>query len=220
MARTVVFFLFMIVTLTFAPIMAQGETAAKSAAPAGEKAQADSQKQYDVKIKQLEENISQLKEKIFRSKARLLVLQETILKGVIAGAKAVVVHEDQLGGLYYLESVAYYLDGNPIFGRTNENGELKPGTDLQVYDGNVNPGNHMLTVYMVYRGQSSVFSYIEGIKVKLKANYVFKAEEGKVTRVDVKGFDKGGVTAQFEKRPGVKFDSNYLDFTEIGTTAN
>ncbi len=78
----------------------------------------------------------------------------------------------------------------------------------------------MLTVYMVYRGQSSVFSYIEGIKVKLKANYVFKAEEGKVTRVDVKGFDKGGVTAQFEKRPGVKFDSNYLDFTEIGTTAN
>ncbi len=116
MARTVVFFLFMIVTLTFAPIMAQAETAAKSAAPAGEKAQADSQKQYDVKIKQLEENISQLKEKIFRSKARLLVLQETILKGVIAGAKAVVVHEDQLGGLYYLESVAYYLDGNPSSG--------------------------------------------------------------------------------------------------------
>ncbi len=225
MARTVVFFLFMIATLTLAPVMAGAETAAKSAATTDTKAPAskageDTQKQYDVKIKQLEENITQLKEKIFRSKSRLLVLQETILKGVIAGAKAVVYHEDQLGGLYYLESVAYYLDGNPIYGRTNENGELKPGEEMQVYDGNVNPGNHMLTVYMIYRGQSSVFSYIEGIRVKLKANYVFKAEEGKVTRVDVKGFDKGGVTAQFEKRPGVKFDSNYLDFTEIGTTAN
>ena len=37
---------------------------------------------FELKVKSLEENVNELKEKIFRTKARLLLLQETVLGGV------------------------------------------------------------------------------------------------------------------------------------------
>jgi len=42
---------------------------------------------YEVKLKSLEEKVNQLKEKIFRSKTRLMLLQETLMHGVIAGSR-------------------------------------------------------------------------------------------------------------------------------------
>ncbi len=169
---------------------------------------------YDLKMKELEEKVNQLKEKIFRSKTRLLLLQETILHGVIAGSKAVITHKNEMGGAYRLESVAYYLDGAPIFGKIDIDGDLSGKESIEIYNGTIQPGKHMLSVYMVYRGDSSVFVYVEGIQVKLKSSYTFKAEEGKISLIDVVGFDKGGVMAKFEDRPAVKYNTRFTDLQE------
>ena len=42
---------------------------------------------YGVRLRDLEQRINELKEQIFRSKARLSLLAETVLQGVVAGAK-------------------------------------------------------------------------------------------------------------------------------------
>ncbi len=169
---------------------------------------------YELKLKQLEEKVNQLKEKIFRSKTRLLLLQETILHGVIAGSKSVITHKNDIGSVYKLESVAYYLDGAPIFGKIDIDGDLNNDKEIEIYNGTIQPGNHLLSVYMVYRGHSAVFVYVEGIQVKLKSSYTFKAEEGKITKIDVVGYDKGGSTARFEERPAVKYQTHFYDLQE------
>jgi len=215
----------LLLTLAFSSMVwaAEGE-GAKPSAPQepglagksgpGSQALTSSDEVYEIKLKQLEEKVNQLKEKIFRSKTRLLLLQETILHGVIAGSKAVITHRNLMESSYKLESVAYYLDGAPIFGKIDIDGDLDKKKEIEIYNGTIQPGNHMLSVYMVYRGDSAVFVYVEGIQVKLKSSYTFKAEEGKVTHIEVIGYDKGGVLAKFNERPAVKYETHFADLQE------
>ncbi len=229
-----------IVVLAFCvPALAQdapAEDAADAAAPAAEPAPAEepappaeapapadepkgqelttANEVYDINLKELQNKVDQLKEKIFRSKARLLLLKETILRGVLAGSKAVVSHRNTLGSAFKLESVAYYLDGSPIFGKIDIDGSLNNDKEIEIYNGPIQPGNHMLSVYMVYRGTSPIFVYVDGIQIKLKSSYTFKAEEGKITDIKVQGYDRGGVLAKFDQRPSVKFKTSFMDLEE------
>src|SRR5262249_38918160 len=69
---------------------------------------ATSDEAFQTRVKTLEEQVVDLKEKIYRSKARLLLLQETVLGGDLSsGARAVLVHKNDMGGTFALESVAY-----------------------------------------------------------------------------------------------------------------
>jgi len=197
------------------PALAQESASTSAASGNGEKAEGETlstgDHAYELQLRQLEEKVNHLKEKIFRSKARLMLLQETILQGVIAGSKTVITHKNTMGKNFKLESVAYYLDGAPIFGKINLDGSLDGSEGIEIYNGTIQPGNHLLSIYMVYRGSSSLFVYVEGIQVKLKSSFNFKAEEGKVTRIDVVGYDKGGVLTKFEDRPAVKFETVFTD---------
>lgn len=69
---------------------------------------------YDLKVRELEEKVVNLKEKIFRTKTRLLLLKERILNDVIAEAKLVVVHQNEMGASFKPEQVYYRLDGEDL----------------------------------------------------------------------------------------------------------
>ena len=60
---------------------------------------------YAIRLRGLEERVNDLKERIFRSKARLILLRETVLNGVISGAKAQIVHRNEMGSSFTLEQV-------------------------------------------------------------------------------------------------------------------
>src|SRR5687768_13485659 len=52
---------------------------------------------FHTRVKTLEEQVVDLKEKIFRTKARLLLLQETVLGGDLStGARAVIFHRNEM----------------------------------------------------------------------------------------------------------------------------
>jgi hypothetical protein len=163
---------------------------------------------FDLKVKNLEESVNDLKEKIFRTKARLLLLQETVLGGdITSGAKAVLVHRNEMGSAYVLESVSYALDGAPIFTRVDNEGDLDKKQEIEIFNGRIVPGNHQITVKLNYRGHGyGVFSYIEGYKFKVQSSYTFNAEGGKVTQVKVVGYEKGNITTDLKDRPAVKYD--------------
>ncbi|MFN0061517.1 MAG: dihydrolipoamide acetyltransferase [Myxococcaceae bacterium] len=163
---------------------------------------------FDTRVKTLEEQVVDLKEKIFRTKARLLLLQETVLGGdLTSGARAVLFHRNEMGGSYVLESVAYALDGAPIFTKVDVDGDLSRQQELEIFNGRIIPGQHQVAVRLVYRGHGfGVFSYLEGYKFRVQSSYTFDAEPAKVTSVKVVGYEKGGITTDLKDRPAIRYD--------------
>lgn len=196
-----------------APAPAPAETPAATGTPAAAPATAAPAPQtvdeaFSTRVKTLEEQVVDLKEKIFRTKARLLLLQETVLGGDLSsGARAVIFHRNEMGSQFVLESVAYALDGAPIFTKVDTNGDLDKREEFEIFNGRIVPGNHQIAVRMVYRGHGyGIFSYLEGYKFKLQSNQTFNAEAGKVTTVKVVGFEKGGITADIKDKPAIRYD--------------
>ncbi|AKQ68151.1 Dihydrolipoamide acetyltransferase component of pyruvate dehydrogenase complex [Myxococcus hansupus] len=189
------------------PALAQ-EPAAPAASSAQTAATAD--EAFNTRVKTLEENVVDLKEKVYRSKARLLLMQETVLGGdVSTGSRAVIVHKNEMGGSFELESVTYALDGAPIYTQVDEEGltDLGKRERFEVFNGRIVPGQHQLAVRLVYRGNGyGVFSYLEGYKFKVQSSYTFNAEPGKTSTVQVVGFEQGGITTDLKDRPAVRYD--------------
>jgi hypothetical protein len=163
---------------------------------------------FSTRVKTLEEKVVDLKEKIYRTKARLLLLQETVLGGDLStGARAVIFHRNEMGAQFVLESVSYALDGSPIFTKVDTNGDLDKKQEFEIFNGRIIPGNHLIAVRMVYRGSGfGVFSYLEGYKFKLQSNQTFNAEGGKITSIKVVGFEKGGITTDLKDKPTIRYD--------------
>ncbi len=163
---------------------------------------------FQTRVKTLEEQVVDLKEKIYRTKARLLLLQETVLGGDLSsGARAVLVHKNDMGGSFALDSVAYALDGAPILTRTDKDGDLSKRPEFEIFNGRIVPGQHQVAVKLVYRGKGfGVFSYLEGYKFTVSSSYTFSAEPGKVTTVKVVGYEKGGITTDLKDRPAVRYE--------------
>jgi len=196
------------------PAASVEQSAAQPAAqPPGQPAKAagapqTADEKTDLKVRALEERVSDLKEKIFRTKARLMSLQEMVIGGdVSTGAKAILLHRNEMGSSFYLESVAYALDGAPIYTKVDADGDLEKREEFEIFNGRVTPGNHQISVQLVYRGHGyGLFSYLEGYKFRVQSSNAFTADPGKVTTVKVVGFEKGGMTAELKDRPAVRYD--------------
>jgi len=161
---------------------------------------------YAVRLRDLEQRINELKEQIFRSKARLSLLAETVLEGVVGGGQSVIVHENRMSQSYKLVRVVYALDGAPIFTKADEEGTLGDQKEFEVYNGSIVPGEHTLTVNLEYRGHGyGVFAYLKGYRFKVRSTYTFTVPEGRVSTVHVVGFEKGGPTTPLEERPAVRY---------------
>ncbi len=161
---------------------------------------------YAVRLRDLEQRINELKEQVFRSKARLSLLAETVLQGVVAGSQAVIQHENRMSSSYRLVKAVYALDGAPIFSKADEEGEFGEREQFDVYNGSIVPGEHVLTVNLEYRGHGyGIFSYLKGYRFKVRSTYAFNAPEGKSVTLRVIGYEKGGPTAPLEERPAVRY---------------
>lgn len=198
---------------TAAPTPGAAATTSAPAAKAAPPSEASlppvtSDEAFQTRVKTLEEQVVDLKEKIYRTKARLLLLQETVLGGDLSsGARAVLVHKNEMGGSFALDSVAYALDGAPILTRTDKDGDLAKRPEFEIFNGRIVPGQHQVAVRLVYRGRGfGVFSYLEGYKFTVSSSYTFTSEPGKVTTVKVVGYEKGGITTELKDRPAVRYD--------------
>lgn len=168
---------------------------------------------YDLRLRELEERVVSLKEKIFRTKTRLLLLKEQVLNDVIAEAKAVIVHANDMSSSFKLERVLYHLDSEKIYFQDAAD-VLEKNDEIEIYSGNVLPGNHVISVEMTYRGDSSVFTYLKGYVFRLRANFTFYATKGKVTSVRCEGYEKGDITWDLTKRPSIRFKVTQKGYTK------
>jgi hypothetical protein len=161
---------------------------------------------YGVRLRDLEQRINELKEQVFRSKARLSLLAETVLQGVVAGSQARLVHENKMGNSYKLVKVVYALDGAPIFNKADEEGSLGDAEEFDIYNGSIVPGEHTLSVKLEYRGHGyGIFSYLKGYRFKVNSSHTFTAPEAKSLTLRVVGYEKGGPATPLEERPAVRY---------------
>ncbi len=96
--------------------------------------------------------------------------------------------------------------GKKIYYQDNANGLLNSRREFEIYNGSVIPGNHSLSVEMVYQGNSDLFSYLKGYVFKLKSSYTFYATKGRITEVAVVGYERGGLGTDLEDKPYIKYE--------------
>jgi hypothetical protein len=175
---------------------------------------------YTVRMRSLEKNVNELKEQIFRTKARLNLLKETVLGGVIGASRAIIHHKNEMGSSFRLVKAAYALDGVQIYAKADDTGALAEMQDFDIYNGAIQPGSHTLSVALTYQGNGfGVFSYLKGYKFNVKSSHTFVAGDSKTTNITVVGYEKGNITTQLSDKPAVDFRVNVISAGEGGATA-
>lgn len=159
----------------------------------------------DVRMRRLEQKTQALKERAWQLKARVQMLKEQMLGGGV-GAQAMIAHANDMGSSFHLISLTYSLDGTQVFVRTDDTGEnLYKSKSFDIFNGPIAPGNHTLSAVATYRGNGyGVFEYLSKFTFTAKGATSFVAGEGKISKVDCRGFEKGGPSTAMEKRPAVE----------------
>jgi hypothetical protein len=158
-----------------------------------------------VRMRRLEQKTQALKERAWQLKARVQMLKEQMLGGGV-GAQTYIAHANEMGGSFRLIKLVYSLDGTQVFIRTDDTAEsLYKTKSFDIFSGPISPGNHNIAAMAVYRGHGyGVFEYLTKYTFTAKGTQAFTAGEGKVAKIDCKGYEKGGATTALEKRAAVE----------------
>ena len=159
----------------------------------------------DVRMRRLEQKTQALKERAWQLKARVQMLKEQMLGGGV-GAQALISHANEMGSSFRLISLIYSLDGTQVFVRTDDTAEnLYKTKSFDIFSGPIAPGNHNISAVATYRGHGyGVFEYLSKFTFTAKGANSFVAGEGKISKVDCKGFEKGGPSTPMEKRAAIE----------------
>jgi hypothetical protein len=158
-----------------------------------------------VRMRRLEQRTQALKERSWQLKARVQMLKEQVLGGGV-GAQAVIAHANEMGAAFRLTKLIYSLDGAQVFVRTDDTAEnLYKTKGFDVFAGPISPGNHNLAAVATYRGHGyGVFEYLSKYTFTAKGTQGFVAGEGRIAKIDCRGFEKGGPTTPLEKRAAIE----------------
>jgi hypothetical protein len=156
-------------------------------------------------LNDLDRRLSELKTKVFESHGRLEAMKRRYLSGDV-GTRALILHRNEMGPLYSLVRMAFSLDGDEVFTRSDDAGLLPGGGEVEILHRPLAATHHTLSVKLVYRGQGGPITYVEGYRMTVQGSHTFAADDGKETRIQVVGFERGNpLTTDFADRPAVEF---------------
>jgi hypothetical protein len=167
---------------------------------------------YGERLDGLQAEVNDLKDRIFRSKARLAVLKETVLHGVVAGSRIIVAHRNLMSSQFKLVKLVYLLDGAQIYAKSDESGALDSEDELIVFDGNLPVGQHQVTIQLEYKGVGfGIFSYLNGYTFDARSSHSFAAPQNGALKLLSVGFERGNLTTEMKDRPAVDWQALALD---------
>jgi hypothetical protein len=172
---------------------------------------------YDARTRAITERIDDLNARIGRARQRLALMQDAVLHGVSA-SRARITHRNEMGASFQLREVHYFLDGAPLREEIDETGEtLAKKDEFDLFDGAIVPGEHQLTVNLVYQGAGyGVFSYLNDQQVRIRSTHSFTAQPQKETLVKVVVFESGAANAQARDRATIRYDTGVRDLPSTG----
>jgi hypothetical protein len=156
-------------------------------------------------MRRLEQKTQALKERAWQLKARVQMLKEQTLGGGV-GAQASIAHADQMGASFRLTKLVYSLDGAQVFARSDDSADTMYKTRaFDIFSGPISPGNHTLQISATYRGHGyGVFEYLTKFTFTARGQASFTTGEGKISKVECRGYEKGGAATPMEKRPAIE----------------
>lgn len=167
---------------------------------------------YGERLDGLQAEVNDLKDRIFRSKARLAVLKETVLHGVVAGSRIIVAHRNLMSSQFKLVKLVYLLDGAQIYAKSDDSGALDSEDELIVFDGNLPVGQHEVTIQLEYKGVGfGIFSYLNGYTFDARSSHSFAAPQNGALKLLSVGFERGNLTTEMKDRPAVDWQALALD---------
>ena len=163
---------------------------------------------YGERLSGIEQEVNTLKDRVFRSKARLAVLRDTVLRGVKAGSRLELRHRNIMGSGFRLVKIVVLLDGAQVFIREDDTGSLDQLDEFAIYDGNVIPGPHRVDLELTYRGNGyGVFNYLRDYTFVAPASHDFSAPKDGVMKLVSVGFEKGNLTTEMRDRPAIEWQT-------------
>ncbi len=163
-----------------------------------------------IAVRELDERVNRLKDNVYRLKATLALLAESVLEGAISGSRAVVVFENKMSPSYKLTRVSVAVDGRSVFDRADETGSMGDAPHFEVYNGNLEPGPHTVTVNLEFAGRGhGVFAYLKGYRFRTRATHSFTSPEGKTLHVKAVAFEEGRPSRGMQDRASVRFAERF-----------
>lgn len=127
-------------------------------------------------VRSLEERVAGLRDKLAPPNARLRDLQQRVGAELSTGARAVLIHRNELGPAYVLASATYAIDGAGADGpRAPPRGRVR-----KVLDRRVAAGAHRVSAELVFEVRD-----VEGAprRLELRSSHAFDARPAAVTRI-------------------------------------
>jgi hypothetical protein len=118
--------------------------------------------------------------------------------------RVVLVHVNALGEGVRLEKVAYELDGEPVFERTDAQGDLAPRAAAAVYEGPLAPGRHALAVTLECREDGGWLGLAADRRFTLRSMYTFEAHPGERVTLTIQARERASPAAG-EPRAEVRY---------------
>ena len=115
---------------------------------------------------------------------------------------------NNMGALLRLVQVRVSLDGALIYQKSDHSKRLdRQARDLTLFDGAVFPGNHTVSVMLVYRGTGlGLFSYVRAYIYRLRSSHTLRAPAGQKTTLTITGYKRGNIFWRLEQRPSIRFE--------------
>ncbi len=198
------------------PVQAQAQGTSTKSASLGEVGD------HKALLSRFHSRIDALSDRILTVEGTLRVLSDTVLGGTVGKTTAQIIHRNETGSGFILEKAVYTLDGVTIFVQADPSGGLDEKEEFQLFQGALAAGTHEVTVDMVYRGNSNLFTYLKGYRFKVQSRYDFKITEGKKNMLKVVTFDKSGLdlTVEPKDKLSVRYDLELSDADPLSGKPN
>lgn len=169
--------------------------------------QAAERQDHRVRMDAFSARLDELEGRIATTGSRVNLIRDAVLGEKIARSRAIIFHRNEMGSSFVLERATYLLDGGVIYSKEDAGGALDRQKEFEIFNGAINPGEHEITVAMVYGGSTyGFFTYLKGYKFKVESKYKFMVADGKLTKLSVVSFAKGDITTETSDRIAVRYD--------------
>lgn len=197
-----------VLLLSSAGARAQSEEGDKVGASGSSSTEVEVEKLSDDEMREFEERMQAIRERVLKSKASLRQLLDQLRMGSVSLISFSILHSHDVSATFELETMTYTLDGYEIYTAvTSDENKLDALEEFPVYEGSLLPGEHLMTVDMIYRGKGyGLFSYLNQYLFKVKSRYVFTVTEGDVVTLRVTSYDQGSFLTSLKDRLKVRFE--------------
>lgn len=153
-------------------------------------------------IAELQARMSQLKVQVAESQTRLENLKKDATIVSDKGIRLILKLRNSLGDDFEFQRARFFLDGKKLVGVK----EIRPGKDIQIYEGFIPAGEHKLKGVVAAKGANSVFSYFEDFKMRFAEEVSFSARPDAEITINFEAIKRDDMLLPLEKRPKLRAD--------------